>query len=119
MSDPTSDGQDATQVDPQIEHGEIVMPGADAGASGGGEGGDRSRESVEQPAKVMRIGAMIKQLLDEVSQAPLDERSRDRLREVFDTSVKELGEALSDDLQAELARLAPEFGDDATPSDAE
>ncbi|MGH2683935.1 MAG: proteasome activator [Actinomycetota bacterium] len=94
----------------QVEHGELVA----AEGQQAGEG----RESVEQPAKVMRIGSMIKQLLDEVRQAPLDERSRDRLREIFDTSVKELGEALSDDLSEELARLAPPFGD--TPaSDAE
>jgi len=93
-----------------VEHGELVAPEQQVGDG---------RESVEQPAKVMRIGSMIKQLLDEVRQAPLDERSRDRLREIFDTSVKELGEALSDDLRDELARLAPPFGTETPPSDAE
>jgi hypothetical protein len=96
---------------PQVEHGEIVTPADD------GERGE-VRESVEQPAKVMRIGSMIKQLLEEVRQAPLDERSRDRLREIFDTSVHELSEALSPDLQDELGRLAPPFGD-SPPSDSE
>ena len=77
------------------------------------------RESVEQPAKVMRIGSMIKQLLDEVRQAPLDERSRSRLREIYDTSVKELADGLSPDLQGELERMASPFGPDEVPSESE
>ena len=76
-------------------------------------------ETVEQPAKVMRIGSMIKQLLDEVRQAPLDEASRGRLREIYDTSIHELAEGLSPDLRDELARVASPFGDRAHPSDAE
>jgi hypothetical protein len=78
-----------------------------------------NRESVEQPAKVMRIGSMIKQLLDEVRQAPLDEASRSRLREIYDTSVTELSEGLSEDLQAELHRMASPFGPDEVPSESE
>jgi Bacterial proteasome activator len=81
--------------------------------------GEPDREAVEQPAKVMRIGSMIKQLLDEVRQAPLDEASRTRLREIYDTSVKELASGLSPDLQAELARMASPFGPDEVPSEAE
>jgi hypothetical protein len=77
------------------------------------------RESVEQPAKVMRIGSMIKQLLDEVRQAPLDEASRSRLREIYDTSVKELAEGLSPDLQEELSRMTSPFGPDEVPSESE
>jgi hypothetical protein len=76
-------------------------------------------ESVEQPAKVMRIGSMIKQLLDEVRQAPLDDASRSRLREIYETSVRELGEGLSPDLRDELARLALPFLEETAPSDAE
>ena len=82
-----------------------------------GEGSDR--ESVEQPAKVMRIGSMIKQLLEEVRQAPLDDKSRNRLREIYDTSVKELSEGLSPDLQDELARIASPFGSGEIPSESE
>ena len=78
-----------------------------------------SRESVEQPAKVMRIGSMIRQLLEEVRQAPLDDASRARLKEVYETSVRELAEGLSPDLREELDRLALPFGEDDTPSDAE
>jgi hypothetical protein len=76
-------------------------------------------ETVEQPAKVMRIGSMIKQLLEEVRKAPLDERSRTRLAEVYEQSVRELAEGLSPDLRDELARLALPFGDGETPSESE
>jgi hypothetical protein len=75
-------------------------------------------EAVEQPAKVMRIGSMIRQLLEEVRQAPLDEASRVRLKEIYETSVRELAEGLSPDLQDELARLAMPFDQEA-PSEAE
>jgi Protein of unknown function (DUF2587) len=66
----------------------------------------------------MRIGSMIKQLLEEVRSTPLDEAGRDRLRDIFETSVAELGEALSPDLKEELRQFAPPFSS-GTPSDAE
>jgi hypothetical protein len=99
---------------PIVERAEIVDPGS-------GEDAPRVRdESVEQPAKVMRVGTMMKQLLDEVRSANLDEASRDRLREIYETSVRELGSALSPDLRDELGRLALPFAEDeATPSSAE
>ena len=75
-------------------------------------------ESIEHPAKVMRIGSMIKQLLEEVRHAPLDDASRSRLKEIYETSVKELAAGLSDDLRDELCRLATPF-DAEFPSDAE
>lgn len=62
---------------------------------------------------------MIKQLLDEVRTTDLDEASRDRLRDIYDLSITELGSALSDDLRDELTRLAMPFGEDELPSDAE
>jgi hypothetical protein len=80
---------------------------------------DEQTETVEQPAKVMRIGSMIKQLLDEVRQAPLDEASRGRLREIYDTSIHELASGLSPDLRDELSRVALPFGEDAVPSEGE
>jgi hypothetical protein len=83
------------------------------------EGDGASTETVEQPAKVMRIGSMIKQLLDEVRQAPLDEASRGRLRQIYDRSIDELAEGLSPDLREELTRMTSPFGPDALPSDAE
>jgi len=84
-----------------------------------GEGDKPDTETVEQPAKVLRIGSMIKQLLEEVRHAPLDDKSRARLREIYDTSVKELADGLSPDLRAELDRLASPFDEGGAPSDAE
>ena len=80
---------------------------------------DEPTEFVESPGKVMRIGSMIKQLLEEVRQSDLDEPSRDRLREIYETSVTELSSALSSDLQDELKRLAHPFDDPTIPSEAE
>jgi Protein of unknown function (DUF2587) len=94
----------------------FVIPdgGVDPTAATGEE-----REAVEQPAKVMRIGSMIKQLLEEVRQAPLDDASRTRLREIYDTSVRELAEGLSPDLRDELSRMTSPFGPDEVPTDAQ
>ena len=76
-------------------------------------------ELVEQPAKVMRIGAMIRQLLDEVKSAPLDEASRNRLKEIHQSSIKELESGLAPELVEELDRLSLPFTEDHTPSEAE
>ena len=74
---------------------------------------------VEQPAKVMRIGSMIRQLLEEVKAAPLDEASRNRLKEIHQASIKELEEGLAPELVEELERLTLPFSENATPSDGE
>src|SRR6202163_2232705 len=81
---------------------------------------DRSiSDLVQQPAKVMRIGTMIKQLLEEVRAAPLDDASRNRLREIHAKSVRELEEGLAPELREELERLALPLTEDTVPSDAE
>lgn len=97
------------------ERPEIVEPGATP------EGGapEAHTEVIEQPAKIMRIGSMIRQLLEEVRSAQLDERSRDRMRDIYEMSVNELASTLSPDLQQELARLTTPFADEEAPSDAE
>ncbi|MGH3254114.1 MAG: bacterial proteasome activator family protein [Streptosporangiaceae bacterium] len=95
----------------------IAMAGDDKGAAG-----ERERpvtEMVEQPAKVMRIGSMIRQLLEEVRAAPLDEKSRARLKEIHESSIKELEDGLAPELVAELERLSLPFADDDVPSEAE
>jgi hypothetical protein len=74
---------------------------------------------ISQPDKVMRIGTMIKQLLEEVRAAPLDEAGRARLKEIHQSSIKELEEGLSDDLREELDRLTLPFDEDHVPSEAE
>ena len=104
------------------------MSGAevDSGAelvSGGGADENAADESsvgaVTEPAKVMRIGSMVKQLLEEVRQAPLDEASRERLAEVYERSIVELSEALAPDLQDELRILALPFEEGEVPSEGE
>ena len=74
---------------------------------------------VQQPAKVMRIGTMVKQLLDEVKAAPLDDAARARLRDIHQQSIRELEDGLAPELIEELERLSLPFTEDATPSDAE
>jgi hypothetical protein len=83
------------------------------------EEGPGPAELVEHPAKVMRIGTMIKQLLEEVRAAPLDEASRNRLKEIHASSIKELEDGLSPELREELDRLTLPFDEGATPTDAE
>ena len=79
---------------------------------------DESTDFISQPAKVMRIGSMVKTLLDEARSAPLDEAGRARLREIYQISITELSGALSPDLGSELARMAPPFGAEV-PSESE
>src|ERR1700758_396224 len=74
---------------------------------------------VERPAKVMRIGTMIKQLLEEVRAAPLDEASRNRLREIHQNSIKELEQGLAPELREELHRLSLPFSEESVPSEGE
>lgn len=108
-------------ADPQ-DPPRVVILGADGAESPerDDDAGDiRSvTDLVEQPAKVMRIGSMIRQLLEEVKSAPLDEASRARLREIHQSSIKELEQGLAPELVEELERLSLPFSD-ATPSEAE
>ncbi|WP_435741873.1 bacterial proteasome activator family protein [Nocardioides sp. SYSU DS0663] len=93
-----------------------------AGEGDGDGDGDDPRsvtELVEQPAKVMRIGSMIRQLLEEVKAAPLDEASRNRLKEIHASSIKELEAGLAPELVEELGRLALPFTEESTPSEGE
>ncbi len=114
------------EISPQDQgRPQVVVVGPDGMAFGSSqeeaESSSRERpisEMVEQPAKVMRIGSMIRQLLDEVKSAPLDEKSRARLKEIHQNSIKELEDGLAPELVAELERLSLPF-EDATPSEAE
>jgi Protein of unknown function (DUF2587) len=99
---------------------QVVVMGPDGTPVGAVDGGNEQiGEMVEQPAKVMRIGTMIKQLLEEVRAAPLDEASRNRLREIHKRSIAELEDGLAPELREELERLSLPFTDENTPSDAE
>ncbi|MQA33340.1 bacterial proteasome activator family protein [Modestobacter roseus] len=88
-------------------------------AQGGEDGGPGVGDLVEQPAKVMRIGTMIKQLLEEVRAAPLDDASRNRLRDIHASSIRELEQGLAPELREELERITLPFTEGETPSDAE
>jgi hypothetical protein len=104
---------------------EVVVVSPDGMAVESSEHGDEESserlvtEMVEQPAKVMRIGSMIRQLLEEVRAAPLDEKSRARLKEIHDSSIKELEDGLAPELVSELERLSLPFADNELPSEAE
>jgi hypothetical protein len=119
MSDHTNPDQTSQ---PDEEHPRVVVVGPDGVAVETDAEASRERpvtEMVEQPAKVMRVGSMIRQLLEEVRAAPLDEKSRARLKEIHQSSIKELEDGLAPELVQELERLSLPFADDAVPSEAE
>jgi hypothetical protein len=127
-----SDEQATGSGQPQDGERQVLIVGPDGQPVGavpeselaaqGDEDGSEARlltDQVEQPAKVMRIGSMIRQLLEEVKSAPLDEASRNRLKEIHKASVRELEAGLAPELVEELERLALPFSDDQTPSEGE
>ena len=96
-----------------------AVPAMTHAGGGDGDGERHITELVEQPAKVMRIGSMIRQLLEEVKAAPLDEASRQRLKEIHAASIKELESGLAPELVEELDRLTLPFTEAGTPSEGE
>jgi Protein of unknown function (DUF2587) len=110
-------GPERTQIRDRVV---VVTPeGMAVSGAGSGEDGPSPTELIEQPAKVMRIGSMIKQLLEEVRSAPLDEAGRARLAQIHDRSIAELEEGLAPELVEELRRITLPFAEQETPSDAE
>lgn len=97
----------------------LVLGPTDQSTADGDDDGRSIADLVEQPAKVMRIGSMIRQLLEEVKSAPLDEASRTRLAEIHSSSIKELEAGLAPELVEELERLTLPFTDDRVPSESE
>ena len=106
------------QPDQPTERGELVVP-PDVDAAQAETVEEEHGDAVTSPAKVMRIGSMVKMLLEEVRAAPLDEPSRERLAEIYERSVAELSDALSPDLQHELKMLALPFRDGVVPTEGE
>lgn len=103
---PASALQGAQEVEPIDDHGD-------------NEGGPRNlTDLVEQPAKVMRIGRMVQQLLEEVKAAPVDEPGRQRLADVVHTSIAELKDGLAPELDEELDRLIKPY-EGGTPTESE
>ncbi|HVT22687.1 MAG TPA: bacterial proteasome activator family protein [Mycobacteriales bacterium] len=116
MTSPTPEEPEAFRVVTVGPDGDPIDERADTEDT---SGDTAVAEMVEQPAKVMRIGSMIKQLLEEVRAAPLDEASRVRLKEIHESSIKELSSGLAPELRDELMRLSLPFTGDEVPSDAE
>jgi Protein of unknown function (DUF2587) len=119
MSEPGEQQVIVIGPDGRPVHATAVPPNMVPGADSYDQRGLEVAEQVEQPAKVMRIGSMIRQLLEEVRAAPLDEASRNRLREIHESSIRELEQGLAPELREELERLSLPFSEDSTPSDAE
>src|SRR5579884_629953 len=106
------------------EDGSVIVVGPDGRPMGtidadGTVNPEEPGNLIEQPAKVMRIGSMIKQLLEEVRAAPLDEASRARLKEIHKSSIAELEKGLAPELISELERLSLPFAEEGVPSEAE
>jgi hypothetical protein len=118
MSDQPESEQQAPQSVAETDSGVVVVTAPDSPDGQSGEAKPERTESVAEPAKVMRIGSMVRQLLEEVRRAPLDEAGRARLREIYELSVKELAEGLSPELRDELAVFSVPF-DATAPSEAE
>ena len=118
MTDDTAPTEPIEALRPEVVDTVALEPGSPGTDGAEGSADEEHIESIEQPAKLLRIGSMVKQLLEEVRQAPLDEASRGRLREIYEQSIRELADGLSPDLAAELDRVSIPFDSD-TPSDAE
>ncbi|WP_350279766.1 bacterial proteasome activator family protein [Kribbella sp. HUAS MG21] len=130
MTESSSEGQGVPMAGARTEDGKVLIVGPDGMAVEGPPRSDNDHdeqddeprsvtELVEQPAKVMRVANMIRQLLEEVKSAPLDEASRARLRSIHEASIKELESGLAPELVEELERLSLDFTDDSTPTEAE
>ena len=116
MSDQSSNPSNPAPV-PESEH--VAPDGVELAAEGGIESEDGHNGGIESPAKIIRIGAMVKQLLEEVRNTSLDDAARERLKDIYGNSLAELQDALSPELGEELDRLSLDFSTDAVPSDAE
>lgn len=114
--------QTSSPANPDAPRIVVVGPGSIPAEDTSGEPDDKQpsvTDLVEQPAMVMRIGTMIKQLLDEAKAAPLDEASRRRLQQIHRASVAELEKGLAPELVEELDRLSLPFVEDQVPTEAE
>lgn len=119
MSDTEAPSETAMSEVPRGEPAELVDPGGPGHEGALIAAEEAPTETISEPGKVMRIGSMVKQLLDEVKAAPLDDASRERLAAIYQRSIDELMTALSPDLQGELRSMALPFNDGEVPSDAE
>ncbi len=111
MSDPLSAAVTGTEA-PEVVSPDGVEPPAP-------EGDEDPTTEIESPAKIIRIGAMVKQLLEEVRNTSIDDATREQLRRIYGNSVDELKSALSPELGAELDSLSFDFSGDEPPTESE
>jgi hypothetical protein len=107
----------AEPTSPTAPPAEVVSPDGVASAMDGATVDEVA--DIESPAKIIRIGAMVRQLLEEVRNTGLDDAARDRLKGIYTNSLLELKGALSPELGDELDRLSLDFSAEAVPTDAE
>ena len=119
MSEEQPQGIPATVTNDEERLVVVTPEGIGVARHSEGEKSTNPADLVEEPAKVMRIGSMVKQLLEEVRSAPLDDAGRARLADIHDKAVAELKDGLADELDEELDRLVAPFQPDRNPSDAE
>jgi hypothetical protein len=108
---------DATPTNMSVPTPEVVAP--DDVVAEGVDAATEPGEEIESPGKIIRIGSMVKQLLEEVRNTELDEAARDHLREIYERSLVELRAAVSPDLADELDRLTLDLNGDAVPSESQ
>jgi hypothetical protein len=130
-ADPTTEESEPTAMAARTEDGRIVVvtpngmavegpPSYDADSDEEAAEQRSAHEMVEQPAKVMRIGTMIRHLLEEVKgMDDLDEAARERLRDIQAAAIQELSDGLAPELVEELNRLASPFTSEEPPSGPE
>ena len=78
---------------------------------------EQRNQAVSQPAQLLRIGAMLRELLEEVRRASPDDAGRKRLREIYDRALSVLKAGLSEDLQQELEAFAAPLAAQASESE--
>jgi hypothetical protein len=103
------------RVHPELVDGRATTEVAEAA---GEEAEEASGEQISSPTKLIRIASMVRNMLDEVRRAPLDDAGRRRLREIHEKSLEELEGVLSPDLRRELTEVVLPFTSDA-PSESE
>jgi Bacterial proteasome activator len=93
------------------------MPAVPVDPSTQAAGEGATTEAITEPAKLLRIASMVRELLEETRHASTDDAGRKRLVEIYRRSIEELGGSVSPDLKEELEELLPPL--DGVPTESE
>ena len=104
---PTAQEEPEPQIEEAVEVAAALSPGAPQAQT----------ETISEPAKLLRIVSMVRELLEETRQTSIDERGRTHLRQIYERSLGELKDVLSPDLQQELEALSIPM--EGVPSESE